>query len=59
MASPVVIEIGMTMLALGVLLFFLAGFLSGEIIAMALGLVVAGLLLTVLGFAIGRRDDRR
>ena len=58
MASPMILEIGMTIIALGVLLYFLAGFVSGEILAMTIVLVVAGVLRTVMGFAIGRRDDR-
>ncbi len=56
MASPLPIEIGMMILALGVLLYFLAGSL---VLGFATVLAIGGVLVTIGGFAIGRRDDDR
>ncbi len=56
MVSPLRIEIGMTILALGVLLYFLVGTL---ILGFATVLAIGGVLVTIGGFAIGRRDDDR
>ena len=57
MASPILIEVGMTILALGVLVYFVAGFFrGGGVLEIAVVLAIAGLLLSVVGFAIRRRD---
>jgi len=56
MVSPILIEIGMTILALGVLLYFLAGTL---VLGFSIVLAIGGVLVTIGGFAIGRRDDDR
>jgi len=56
MVSPMLIEIGITILALGVLVFFLAGPLACGWAAI---IAVAGLLIVVYGFVKDRQGKDR